>query len=112
MLALLSLALEVHPTMLTWIAGVLAAVGLVSSAVAVARQSALRASMDAFREANAELRRIVEDQRTELATEQTERRALEAKLELFTGTFANQLVEAVVRTARSFQSDIKDVSRG
>lgn len=86
-----------------WIAIVAAILGVattLAAAIAVARQAAIRASLDTIIQANDELRKDNADLRARLDAEVRARASLEGKLELFTSHFAEQIVQAVIATVK------------
>lgn len=86
-----------------WIAIVAAILGVattLAAAIAVARQAAIRASLETIIQANDELRKDNADLRLRLDAEVRARASLEGKLELFTSHFAEQIVQAVIATVK------------
>ncbi len=83
------------PAWVAVIGFVLGTVGTIAASVAVARQQAIKASLATIIQANEELRKANQDLKNELQTEREERVKLESRLELVTGSLANQIVTAV-----------------
>lgn len=77
------------------IGGVLTVVATVAAAYAVSRSAALRVSMTTTAEANAELRLIIADLRSEVATEKEKRAQLEGRIDVLTSGLAERIVAAV-----------------
>ena len=80
------------------VVGVLGLIGTVAAAVAVARQYAIKASLATIIEANAELRLTNIDLKARLDEEAQKRAHLSGQMDILTSHFAEQIVEAVVRT--------------
>lgn len=99
-LALLAGAVVDVPAWLLVIGTALGLVGTISAAIVIARQYAIKASLESIITANAELRADNEHLRARLDDEAKERSKLEGKLEVFTSHFAEQIVAAVVETVK------------
>jgi len=92
------------PAWLVAITAVLGLIGTVAAAVAVARQVAIKSSLDAIIVANAELRADNDHLRTRLDDAAKTTANLEGKLEVFTSHFAEQIVRAVIETVERTSS--------
>ena len=79
-------------------------VGTIAAAVAVARQYAIKESLAQIIIANDELRHTNNDLRQRLADSEKVIAQLDAKVELFTSHFAEQIVKAVVDTVQRTQA--------
>jgi len=92
---------------------ILGFVGTVAAAIAVIRQKGIEQSqqtmersLDVLSKANAELRLANDDLHKELQTERLERAKLEGKLEVFTDSFAQKILDAVIETIKRVQPNI------